>query len=588
VSKAQVPNFLAWPVYRRLLQYAKPHWSRFVLAFIAMVLFAGTEVTIARMIKPLTDGSFIDRDPVIIRWMPWAILGIFLLRGIVGFVSSWAMASVGQAIVAKMRQQVFNHILRLPVSFHDTHRSADMQARLSYNTGQIAEITSNVLANGIKSVLTAIGLLALMIYTSPRLTLFALMIAPLVSITVKWVNRRFRQISSRIQSSMGGITHAADEAISGRRVLKIYGGESTAAQGFEKINHDLRAQSVKMTSASAASSSSMEFIAAIGISLLVALATSPSTLETMTPGTFVSFIGAMLLLRQPLSAITGLSEKLQRGLVAGHDLFQLLDLPLERDEGTRALERAKGQLQFRDLKFNYAGKEIPALAGVSLEIPAGITVAFVGKSGSGKSTLLSLIPRYYDPDSGAVLLDGVDLREYRLGDLRRQIALVDQNIVLFNGTVAENIAYGQPNAARAQIEAAARKAQAWEFIQHLPQGLDTPIGASGALLSGGQRQRISIARALFKDAPLLILDEATSALDTESERAIQQALDELKKGRTTLVIAHRLSTIQDANLIVVMQDGRIVEQGDHASLLARNGSYAALHQLQFREQDAAE
>lgn len=569
------------------MRYAAPHWRMFVLALSSMLLFAASEVSVARLIKPLTDGSFIDRDPVVIRWMPWAILGLFLLRGVVGFLSSYAMASVGQAVVSKLRRQVFAHMLSLPVAHHDRSRTADLQAKLTYHTGQIAETASQVFADGIRGFLTAVGLIGLMLYTSWKLTLFVLLIAPPVSFSVNWVNRRFRTVSARIQTSVGGITHAADEAISGRRVLKVYGGERLALGAFAKLDDYLRRNSLKMTATAAASNGSLELIAAVGVSLLVWLATQPAMLETMTPGTFVSFIGAMLMLRQPLSAMTGLSEKLQRGLVAGADLFAFLDTPAENDQGQRALARAQGDLRFDDVHFAYSAEARPALNGVSLDIPAGRTVAFVGKSGSGKSTLLSLIPRFYDPDSGRVLLDGHDLRDYPLIDLRRQIALVDQNVVLFNATVGENIAYGAPEVSREAIETAARRAYAWDFIAGLPQGLDTPIGQDGAMLSGGQRQRLAIARALLKDAPILILDEATSALDSESERAIQQALEELVKGRTTLVIAHRLSTIQNADLIVVMHEGRIVEQGSHAELLARGGAYAALHRLQFREDDAA-
>ena len=586
-ASASVPTaFQPWPVYRRLMRYAAPHWRTFVVALLSMVLFAASEVSVARLIKPLTDGSFIDRDPEIIRWMPWAILGLFLLRGVVGFVSTYAMASVGQAVVSQLRQQVFAHMLNLPVAHHDRSRTADLQAKLTYHTGQIAETASTVFAQGIRGLLTAIGLVGLMLYTSWKLSLFVLVIAPLVSFSVSWVNRRFRTISSRIQASVGGITHAADEAISGRRVVKIYGGEKLALGAFAKLDDYLRRNSLKMTAAGAASNGSLELIAAVGVSLLVWLATQPSMLETMTPGTFVSFVGAMLMLRQPLSAMTGLSEKLQRGLVAGADLFAFFDTPVEPDQGTRPLVRARGEIAFDQVRFAYSSEAREALSGVSLEIPAGKTVAFVGKSGSGKSTLLSLIPRFYDPAAGRVLLDGHELRDYPLRELRRQIALVDQNIVLFNASIAENIAYGAPGVSRAAIETAARRAYAWDFIQALPQGLDTPIGQDGIMISGGQRQRLTIARALLKDAPILILDEATSALDSESERAIQDGLEELMKGRTTLVIAHRLSTIQRADLIVVMHEGRIVEQGSHAELLARDGAYAALHRLQFREDDA--
>ena len=584
---AAAPDFDAWPVYRRLMRYAAPHWTTFVVALLSMLLFAATEVGVARLIKPLTDGSFIDRDPQIIRWMPWAILGLFLVRGVVGFVSTYAMAAVGQAVVSTLRREVFAQMLNLPVAHHDRSRTADLQAKLTYHTGQIAETASRVFADGIRGLLTAIGLIGLMLYTSWKLTLFVLLIAPLVSLSVNWVNRRFRTVSQRIQTSVGGITHAADEAISGRRVLKVYGGEGLALGAFGKLDEYLRSNSLKMTAAGAASNGSLELIAAVGVSALVWLATQPSMLETMTPGTFVSFVGAMLMLRQPLSAMTGLSEKLQRGLVAGADLFEFLDTPVERDEGRLPLARARGEIAFEDVRFAYGSEAREALAGVSVQVPVGRTVAFVGKSGSGKSTLLSLIPRFYDPASGRVLLDGHDLREYPLRELRRQIALVDQNIVLFNATVGENIAYGSPDASREAIEAAARRAYAWDFIQALPQGLDTHIGQDGIMISGGQRQRLTIARALLKDAPILILDEATSALDTESERAIQDGLEELKKGRTTLVIAHRLSTIQSADLIVVMHEGRVVEQGSHAELLARDGTYAALHRLQFRDDEAA-
>ena len=579
VTKALPPS----AVYKRLLRYSAPHWRVFVCAILAMVVFAASESTIAYLIKPLTDGSFIQRDPRVIRWMPWTILGIFLVRASANFSSSYAMAWVGQRVVSRLRCEVFEHLLRVPVAHHDRGRNADLQAKLTYHASQVADSASSVLTSLVKDGMTAIGLLGYMLWTSWKLTLFALLIAPLLSVSVNWVNRRFRKVSSRIQNSMTGITHSADEAITGRRVLKVYGGENFALTNFRRIDDYLRRQSLKMTATSAASLSSLDLIAAIGVAALVYLATMPDMLRAMTPGTFVSFIGAMLMMRQPISNMTGLSERLQRGLVAGGDLFQFLDTPVETDDGRLPLQRATGTLRFEDVRFRYSAEAAPALDGVTLDIRAGQTVAFVGKSGSGKSTLLSLLPRFYEPDGGRVLLDGHALGDYRLSDLRRQITLVDQNVVLFNATIAENIAYGDPEATRERLESAARRAYAWDFIERQPRGLDSSIGADGLMLSGGQRQRIAIARALYKDAPILILDEATSALDTESERYIQQALDELKRGRTTLVIAHRLSTIQNADLIVVMREARIVEQGTHAELLARDGEYAMLHRLQFRE-----
>lgn len=569
-------------VYRRLLAYTRPYWKMFALALLCMLLFAATDVTVARLIKPLTDGSFIHHDPTTIRWMPWAILAVFLIRGAAGFGAAYGMAWVGQNVVKKLRDEVFEHLLLVPVSHHDRTRIADLQTKLTYHAGQVADTATGVLTSVVRDGFSAIGLIGLMFYTSWKLTLFTLLIAPLLSLSFNWVNRRFRVLSTRIQNSMGGITHSADEAITGRRMVKIYGGESLVLAAFSRVNDYLRRQSIKLTAASAASNGFMEMIAAVGVAALVYLATLPSMRETMTPGTFVSFVGAMLLLRQPLSAMTDLSQRLQRGVVAGADLFAFLDTPREPDNGTRALRTTRGAIVFHGVRYTYETFAEPALDGVDLEIPSGKRVALVGRSGSGKTTLLSLIPRFYDPQEGAITLDGHDLRDYRLIDLRRQIALVDQNVVLFNASIAENIAYGiDPKPDDQRIIEAARLSNAMVFIDKLKDGIHTAVGQDGVLLSGGERQRITIARALLKNAPILLLDEATSALDTESEHLIQEALDHLVRGRTTLVIAHRLSTVQSADLIVVMDRGRIVERGTHDALLAKDGAYAALHRLQF-------
>lgn len=574
-------------VWRRLLGYGAPHWRLFLLALLGMVTFAATDITFVRLIQPLIDSIFVERDPRTIAIMPFAILGIFIIRGIAGFAAAYGIAAVGQRVVSRLRCEVFEHLLYVPVAHHDKARNADLQTKLTYHAGQVSESATGVLTSIIKDGLSAVGLLGLMFWTSWKLALFTLIIAPLVSVSITWVNRRFRKLSARVQTSVSGITHSADEAITGRRILKLYGGEIYVLDAFRRMDDYLRRQTLKMTASGAASNSALELIAAIGVAMLVFVATAPGMIETVSAGTFASFIAAMLSLRAPMASMTSISERLQRGLVAGADLFSFLDTPVEADSGSRPLARAAGRLRFDDVRFGYETDGRAALDGVSLDIAPGSTVAFVGRSGSGKSTLLSLIPRFYDPHAGSVLLDGHDAREYKLSDLRRQIALVDQNIVLFNATIADNIAYGSTGATRDKIEEAARRAHAWEFISRLPQGLDTMLGQDGANLSGGQKQRLTIARALFKDAPILILDEATSALDSESERAIQQALTELMRGRTTLVIAHRLSTIQSADLIVVMDQGRIVEQGTHEALLARDGAYAGLHRMQFRDEAVA-
>jgi subfamily B ATP-binding cassette protein MsbA len=570
-----------WAVYRRLLRYSAPFWKVFLVAVLGMVLFAAVDTAFIRLLQPLMDGTFVDRDPRIIRIVPFAILGLFVLRGVAGFLSSYGMAWVAQRVVLRLRTEVFDHMLRLPVSHYDRTRNADMMVKLTYHTGQVAEAGTGVVTAVIKDGLTIIGLLLVMFYMSWKLTLIALAVAPFVAGSVHWVSHRFKVINQRLQASMGGVTHVADEAITGRRVVKLYGGETYEAARFREVSEFIRRQSLKLVASGSGANAVVQLLAAVAVATIVYLAIS-GLIES--PGTFVSFIGAMLAIRGPLNALTSISERLTRGLVAARDLFEFLDTTPEPPGGTQPLERARGVIRFENVRFAYAADTRDALNGITLDVQPGQTVAFVGRSGSGKSTLLSLLPRFYDPTEGAVKLDGLDLREYRVGDLRRQLALVDQNVILFNASVADNIAYGVRGMVHEdQIVAAAKAAYAWDFIERLPQRLATPLGQNGVMLSGGQRQRIAIARALLRNAPILILDEATSALDTESERYIQQALETLVQGRTTLVIAHRLSTVQRADLIVDMQDGRIVESGRHEQLLAQHGLYAALHQMQFED-----
>ncbi|NGY06823.1 lipid A export permease/ATP-binding protein MsbA [Solimonas terrae] len=577
----------AWPTYRRLLGYSLPHWRVMVIALIATAMLAGVDTGFAALIKPLLDRAFVEQNQTYIHWIPIYIVGLFLLRALSSFVSIYGMAWVARRVVKDMRGRVFNKLLDLPSRFYDRINSAELVSRLTYYVEQIAEATTTVLTSTLSDSLRIVFYIGYMFYLNWRLTAFTFVVMPLIALIIAYVTRRFRRISVRIQDSVTNVTEAVDEAVLGQRIVKIYNGQAFERDHFARVNEDNRWLSMKVVATRAGSGALIQFIAAWAVAAIVYFATQPSMLAQMTPGTFAAFMLAMLSLLQPIKSMGGVNEKLQRGITAGMGLFELLDEPTEVSGGTRSLQRASGAIEFRDLRFRYASQDRDALRGVSLEIKAGQTVAFVGKSGSGKSTLLAMLPRFYDADAGAVLVDGHDVREYPLAALRDQIALVDQQVRLFNASVAENIAYGlQPTPDEARIVEVAKLAHAWEFIEKMPDGLQTPIGQNGAKLSGGQRQRLAIARALLKNAPILILDEATSALDTESERMIQSALERLVEGRTTLVIAHRLSTIQHADCIVVMEDGEIAETGTHETLLAADGLYAALYRMQFDDEAA--
>mgnify|MGYP001590134607 CR=1 FL=1 len=578
------PDLRPWPVYRRLLGYALPYRPVFLVALLGLVLGVAAEVGLAAITKPLTDETFINHNPEAIRTIPLMILGLFLLRGVANFTSGYSMAWIARNVTRDLRGQLFGHLLRLPVRYYDRNTSGTLISRLIFNIEQIADACTTALTAIVQETLLVIGLLGYMFWLNWQLTLFTLVVAPLIAVLVRTVGVRFRLISARIQKNVGTVTQTADEAFGAHRVIKIQNGQALEDREFAKVNNHDRYLRMKMTATQLASTAITQFIAACSLAGLVYFASRPGVLETITPGTFVSFLLATARLLTPIKHLTTINERLQRGIAAGTDIFQLMAEAVEPVGGTRRLKRAEGRIEFRDVTFRYNPDLPEVLHGLSVNVKPGQTVAFVGKSGSGKSTLLSLVPRFYDPDQGQILLDGHDLRDYVLGDLRQQIALVDQQVRLFNASVAENIAYGiEPMPEEARLIEAARHANAWEFIEKLPQGIHTIVGQNGVMLSGGQRQRIVIARALLKNAPILILDEATSALDSESERSIQQAIEKLVAGRTTLVIAHRLSTIQNADQIVVMHDGRIVESGGHAELLARNGHYAALHKMQFQD-----
>jgi subfamily B ATP-binding cassette protein MsbA len=569
-------------LYLRLLGYVKPYWRMFALSIVGLVLTAATEPLLPALFKPLLDEGFVAKNETFIRWIPILLLALFLVRGLSSFVSNYCMAWVSGRLVMDLRAAMFDKLLTLPTRYFDQNPSGQLIAHVAFNVTQVTQAATSSLTTLVRDSVTVLGLLGYLLWLNWQLTLIVFGMAPLTLWIVRLASKRLRGLSRKAQQNLGELTQVIDEAVGGHRVVKLYGGEDYEQTRFRQAADQARKFEMKRVAANAVYEPVIQLIAAIALAIIVFIAAGQATSNTTTVGGFVAFFMAMLLLFAPLKRLTAVNDQLQRGLAAAETIFGLLDQDVERDRGTRRIERVAGRLAFRDVSLTYPDKPVPALAGISLDIAAGETLALVGASGSGKTTLANLVPRFYDPDHGAIELDGVDLRELPLQDLRRHIALVSQDVVLFNDTLAHNIAYGsRRDATRDEIRAACVAAHAWEFIEALPAGLDTLIGENGMRLSGGQRQRIAIARAILKNAPILILDEATSALDNESERHVQAALETLMQHRTTLVIAHRLSTIERADRIAVMEAGRIVEIGSHAELLARQGRYAQLHALQF-------
>ena len=574
----------ATELYKRLLGYATPHWRLFLLAVLAMALFAATDTGFAALMKPMLDGNFIERDPATIRYVPVVLILLFLFRGVTGFASRYIMSWIGRRVIQQIRQAVFQQMLRLPVAYYDQNPSGRMLSRITFDIEQVAEATTNAVTVLIRDSLTVMFLLAYMFWISGWLTLLFLLIGPVLILLLRKVSKRFRQLSQRIQESMGELTQFSEEVIHGQRLVKASNGERWQEAQFAEVNERNRKLHMKLAVAVGASTPVVQFIAACVLALVVYLATLESVTHEISVGSFVSFIAAMLLLLQPVKRLTNINALIQRGVAAARSIFDLLDEPEEDDRGDVQLERADGAIEFRDVSFAYDNSRTRALESVSFSIQPGQTVALVGRSGSGKSTLANLLVRFYQPAQGGIYLDGKLIDKYRLTDLRRQIAMVGQEVTLFNDTLQHNIAYAHPGQpGDNEVREAAEAAHAMEFIQQLPAGLLTRIGDRGVLLSGGQRQRIAIARAILRDAPVLVLDEATSALDSDSERLVQDALDRLTRGRTSLIIAHRLSTVVRADRILVMDQGRLVDSGTHAELLARGGIYTDLYQQQFRE-----
>ncbi len=572
-----------WDVYRRLLGYVRGHWPMFILAFCGFALYATSQTAAAKWLEHFIDA--VENGNLDYRlWLALAIIGIFLVRGIGTLLGNYGFSYVARAVVSRLRCQMFDHLLVLPCAFYQQHTSAELLSRLTYNVEQVTGAATDALKTAVREGLTVVGLFGYMLYLNWKLTMLFVVVAPLVGAVVALASKRLRRLSHGIQDSVGDISSAASEAIKGYQVVRIFGGAEAERTRFNRVSERNRRQFMKMVVTQSITTPVVQMLVAGVVALLTYIAMSPALVASMTTGQFIAFISAASLMAKPIRQLTEINSTVQKGIAAAESFFALFDVLPERNAGLETLTVAQGRIEFNSVSFTYPQSEEPALKQVSFCIEPGETVALVGRSGSGKTTLAGLLPRFYDVVDGEILLDDRPLSHYTLDSLRNQIALVNQHVVLFEGSIAENIAYGAlAGASDEAIRAAADAAMVSEFADRLPQGLNTLVGENGLLLSGGQRQRIAIARALLKDAPLLILDEATSALDTESERFIQTALEHVVKGRTTLVIAHRLSTIERADRILVMENGVIIEQGNHTELLAQGGSYARLYNMQFNQ-----
>lgn len=587
-AKIRLMNLTSTQLYIRLLHYVKPYWRIFALSIFAMVVTAATEPLLPALLKPLLDGTFVHKDDTVIRLAPLLILIIFFVRGVSSFIGTYAIGWVGNKVVMDLREEMFRKLQTLPTNFYDDHSTGNLISKLTFDVTQVTAAATNTVTVIVRDTIIIIGLLGWLFYLNWKLTLLSLLMFPVIAFILNIINGRLRDASKSTQQSMGDITQVIEESVGAHKVVKLFGGQAYESERFSEQANWVRRHSMKQAMAAAANVPIVQMIAAIALAVIIYLATVQAQNDETTVGGFLSFLAAMLMLTAPIKRMTGVSEFLQRGLAASESIFELIDTPGETDTGKVTIECSRGQLGFEHVSLSYQHDERLALRDICLEIPAGQSIALVGASGSGKTTLANLVPRFYLPSKGRITLDGHDLADLTLASLRSNIALVSQEVVLFNDTVAANIAYGQMrDVPESEIIAAAQAAHAMEFISQMPQGLNTLVGERGVKLSGGQRQRIAIARAILKNAPILILDEATSALDSESERHVQAALETLMQGRTSLVIAHRLSTIEKADRIVVMQQGEIVEMGTHQELLAKNGAYAQLHRIQFSNAGAS-
>jgi len=572
-------------VYGRLWRYVTPH--RFVgfIAIVGMAATAVVEAGLVYLLEPLMDEALVAQNLTTARWIPIAFMGIFILRGLSGYATEASLGWIGRQVISDLRRQVFGKFLTLPAKYFDAQTTGPLLSRMTYNVEMVAESVTSVVTIAVRDTLTVIAAFCVMLYHSPMLTMFVLILFPVVAIIVRLLGIAFRRYSGRIQDSVGDVTQVTEEIVRGNWVVKAFGGYDYERRRLEEADDRNRRQHLKLIRVRSLGVAVTQVVFGFGIALVIYVAGRQSVDGALSPGQFISFFAAMMLMLQPVRRITNVNATLQRGVAAADSLFMIMDEEDEPDAGKIVVERMKGDVSFRNVNFSYGSNDIAVLSDIDIEVRAGETLAIVGHSGSGKSTLASLLPRFYEVDSGDILIDGVSVRDYTLECLRANVALVSQDVVLFNDTIANNLAYGAlKGKTDAEIRAAAEAAYLLDYVDELPDGFDTMVGDRGVLLSGGQRQRIAIGRALLKDAPILILDEATSSLDSQSERRIQDALSVLMKNRTTLVIAHRLSTVEKADRIVVIDAGRIVESGTHGELLERGGHYAALYRMQFSDQ----